>query len=86
MLHEGETEPPPDIKKLWAEYRKIDKILAETIKVGQTPREIVKNYKAKFAANRNNSLCKFSVTDLDIDPFFRRASVFGHNLDFDPTV
>lgn len=48
VLREGETEPPPDIKKLWAEYRKIDKILAETIKVGLTPREIVKNYKAKF--------------------------------------
>ncbi len=48
VLREGETEPPPDIKKLWAEYRKIDKILVETIKVGLTPREIVNNYKAKF--------------------------------------
>ena len=48
VLCEGETEPPPEIKKLWAEYLKIDKILAETIKVGLTPREIVKNYKAKF--------------------------------------
>ena len=48
VLREGETEPPSDIKKLWAEYRKIDKILAETIKVGLTPREIVKNYKTKF--------------------------------------
>jgi len=48
VLRVGETEPPPEIKKLWAEYLKIDKILAETIKVGITPREIVKNYKAKF--------------------------------------
>ncbi len=48
VLREGETEPPPDIRKLWAEYRRVDKILAETIKVGLTPREIVKNYKKKF--------------------------------------
>jgi hypothetical protein len=48
VLREGETEPPPEIKKLWAEYKKIDEILAETIRVGLTPREIVKNYKAKF--------------------------------------
>ena len=50
VLREGETEPPPDIKKLWAEYKKIDKILAETIKVGLTPLEIVNRYKAKFQA------------------------------------
>jgi len=48
VLREGETEPPPEIKKLWAEYLKIDKILAETIKAGLTPREIMKNYKRKF--------------------------------------
>jgi hypothetical protein len=48
VLREGETEPPPDIKKLWAEYKKIDKVLVETIKVGLTPREIVQNYKKKF--------------------------------------
>lgn len=48
VLREGETEPPPEIKKLWAEYRKIDKILAETIKVGRTPREIIQIYKRKF--------------------------------------
>jgi hypothetical protein len=48
VLREGETEPPPEIKKLWAEYRKIDKILAETIKVGRTPSEIIQIYKRKF--------------------------------------
>ncbi len=48
VLREGETEPPRDIKKLWAEYRRIDEILAETIRVGLTPREIVDNYTAKF--------------------------------------
>jgi hypothetical protein len=48
VLREGETEPPPEIQKLWAEYLKIDKILAETIKAGLTPREITKNYKKRF--------------------------------------
>jgi hypothetical protein len=50
VLREGETEPPPEIKKLWAEYLKIDKILAETIRAGLTPRQIVENYKPKFEA------------------------------------
>lgn len=48
VLREGETEPPPEIQKLWKEYLKIDKILAETIKAGLTPREIMKNAKRKF--------------------------------------
>ncbi len=48
VLREGESEPPPEIKKLYAEYLKIDKILTETIKAGLTGREIVQNYKRKF--------------------------------------
>jgi hypothetical protein len=48
VLREGETEPPPEIQKLWATYKKIDEILVETIKVGLTPREIVRSYKPKF--------------------------------------
>jgi len=48
VLREGETEPPPEIQKLWAEYLKIDKILAETIKAGLTSREIIHIYKRKF--------------------------------------
>ena len=48
VLREGETEPPPEIKKLWADYLKIDKILAETIKAGLTAREIIHIYKRKF--------------------------------------
>ena len=50
VLREGETEPPPEIQKLWAEYLKIDKILAETIRSGRTPREIVRAYKQRFDA------------------------------------
>ncbi len=48
VLNEGETEPPPAIKKIWAEYLKIDKIFVETIKAGLTPREIMQSYKRKF--------------------------------------
>ena len=50
VLREGETEPPPVIQKLWAEYLKIDEILAETIKSGLTGREIVQNYTRRFEA------------------------------------
>ena len=48
VLREGETEPPPEIKNFWAEYLKIDKILAETIRAGRTPREIIQDYTQKF--------------------------------------
>ncbi len=48
VLREGETQPPADIKRIWAEYKKVDMILAETIKVGLTPREIVRNYTANL--------------------------------------
>ncbi len=44
VLREGEKEPPAEIKKLWYTYLKIDKIFAETIRAGRTPREIVKDY------------------------------------------
>ena len=45
VLSDGETEPPAEIQKLWNEYLKIDKIFAETIKAGLTPRKIIENYK-----------------------------------------
>ena len=48
VLKDGETDAPPEIKRLYAEYLKIDKILVETIKAGLTPREIVKNYTKRF--------------------------------------
>jgi len=48
VLREGETEPPAEIKRLYAEYLKIDKILVETIRAGLTPREIIKEYTKRF--------------------------------------
>lgn len=50
VLREGETEPPPEIQDLWAEYLKVDSILAETIRSGLTAREIVEDYKQRFDA------------------------------------
>ncbi len=49
VLRDGETEPPAEIKKLWAEYLKVDKILAETIRAGLTAGEIIQSYEEKFA-------------------------------------
>jgi hypothetical protein len=48
VLRDEETEPPSEIKKIWAEYLKIKKILVENIKAGLTPREIIQNYTWEF--------------------------------------
>ncbi len=48
VLREGETGPPPEIQKLWAEYLRVDAILAETIRAGLTPHEIIRDYTRKF--------------------------------------
>jgi len=50
VLREGEAEPPAEIQKLWAEYLKVDAILADTIRSGLTGREIVQNYTRRFEA------------------------------------
>ena len=39
VLREGETEPPPKIKKAWADALKVRKILEDNIKVGRTAGE-----------------------------------------------
>ncbi len=46
VLREGETEPPPDVRKIWETYRRVDAILADNVKVGLTGRQIVENYTA----------------------------------------
>ena len=78
VLRKGETEPPPDIKNLWAEYKKIDKILAETIKVGLTPREIVKNYMVKFEAEG------IIIRDVQLHLFKTRNDFTSYSEGFDP--
>ncbi len=78
VLRKGETEPPPDIKKLWAKYKKIDNILAETIKVGLTPREIVKDYKVKFEAEG------IIIRDVQLHLFKTRNDFSAYTEGFDP--
>jgi len=50
VLRKGETGPPEEIERLWAQYKQVDGILTATIQVGLTPREIVKRYTPKFEA------------------------------------
>ena len=90
VLRRGETELPPDIQKLWAEYLKIDKILAETIRAGRTPREIIPDYKWKFeeagiivrdpqlhmVIPKNN----FSIYSAGFDPEKTHLSVDAHGM------
>jgi hypothetical protein len=90
VLREEETEPPLEIKKLWGEYLKIDKILAETIKAGLAAREIIQNYKRKFedagiivvdpqlhmAQPRNN----FPVYSTGFDPEKTLLSIDAHGM------
>ena len=90
VLREGETEPPPEIKKLWSKYLKIDKILAETIKAGRTPREIIQIYKRKFEEEgiiiRDNQLHmvqpknNFPVYSLGFDPEKTHLSIDAHGM------
>ena len=49
VLRDGETEPPADVQKLWAQKLMIDKILKDIIRPGLTGREIMKSYKQKLA-------------------------------------
>jgi len=90
VLREGETEPPPEIQKLWAEYLKIDKILADTIRAGLTPREIAQNYTPKFeeagvivrAEQLHMAIPKndFSVYSAGFDPEKTHLSVDCHGM------
>lgn len=90
VLREGETEPPPDIQKLWATYRRVDEILAENIKVGLTPREIVENYTAIFEAEgiilREDQLHlftprnEFSAYTADSDPEKTHLNIDCHAM------
>ncbi|MDD9996494.1 MAG: hypothetical protein OXQ89_01985, partial [Rhodospirillaceae bacterium] len=48
VLREGETEPPPDIQRLWDQYLLVDRILVETVRAGLTPREIMSDYAQRY--------------------------------------
>jgi len=48
VLREGETELPPELKRLWSEQVKIRKVLEDNIKVGRTGRETFEIIKRKL--------------------------------------
>ena len=48
VLREGETEPPPKIKRAWADALKVRKILEDNIKVGRTAGETFEILKRKI--------------------------------------
>ena len=48
VLREGETEPPPKIKKIWADALKVRKILEDNIKLGRTAGETFEILKRKI--------------------------------------
>ena len=78
-LREGETEPPPEIKKLWSEGMKIRKVLDENIKVGRTAAEtfeiiIRKLDEAGIIVNRAQRF------DKDLDPEKTQVSIDLHGL------
>jgi hypothetical protein len=79
VLRKGETEPPADIKKMWGEYRKVDKILMEEIRTGLTPRQIVKNYKARFEKEG------FVVREDQLQLVFPREDFGTYAAGYDPT-
>ncbi len=48
VLREGETEPPPKVKKTWADALKVRKILEDNIKLGRTAGETFEILKRKI--------------------------------------
>ena len=90
VLRTGETEPPAEIQELWAEYLKVDGILAETIKAGLTPRQIIRDYTRRFEEEgvivRDNQLHMvlpknvFSVYAEGYPPDVTHISIDAHGM------
>jgi hypothetical protein len=77
VLREGETEPPPEIQKAWADVMKVHKILEDNIKVGLTGREIYEILKRKlkgagFIINDSQQYFK------DLDPEKSQVNIDMH--------
>jgi hypothetical protein len=78
VLRKGETEPPPDVKRVWADFRKVDTILMETIKTGLAPRDIVRNYRARFEKEG------FIIKDEQLQLFTPREDFRAYSAGDDP--
>jgi len=79
VLREGETEPPPELRKLWSEGMKIRKVLDDNIKVGRTAAEtfeiiIEKLDEVGIIVNRAQQF------DPDLDPEKTQVSIDLHGL------
>jgi hypothetical protein len=78
MLREGETEPPEELRKLWAEGMKIRKVIEDTLKVGQTAAEAVELIK------RNLDQVRIVVNEdqeyRDLGPEQTQVSIDLHGL------
>ena len=90
VLRAEETEPPPAIAALYAEYLTVERILAENIRAGLTPREIVKNYtrdfeEAGFVLRGNQLHMAISKNDYPafsagFDPAKTQLSIDSHSM------
>ena len=79
VLRDGEEEPPAEIKKLWNTYLQIEKIFAETIRVGRTPREIVKDYSERLKK------IDVLVEDYQLHMFSPKNDFPAYSKKYDPT-
>jgi hypothetical protein len=78
VLRDGEDQPPEDIQRIWAEYRRVAEILAENIKVGLTPREIKATYEARFQEEG------IILRDDQLHLFTPRNDFSGYTAGFEP--
>jgi len=79
VLREGETEPPPEIRRLWSEGMKIRKVLDENVKVGRTAKEtfdiIIRELdKVDIIVNRSQDFFP------ELDPVKTQVSIDLHGL------
>ncbi|GAF96396.1 unnamed protein product, partial [marine sediment metagenome] len=83
VLREGETELPPELKKIWADSWKIRKVLEDNIKVGRTAGEtyeILKQKLAKVGIIANDRQLYYK----DLDPEKTQVGLDCHGLEEDP--
>jgi hypothetical protein len=83
VLREGETEPPPELQKIWADAWKIRKVIENNVKVGRNAGETYALLKQKLAevgiiANDRQQYYK------DLDPEKTQVGIDCHGLEEDP--
>ena len=85
VLREGETEPPPKLKKAWADHLIIRKVMEDNIKVGRTGGETYEILKQKLdevgiiAQDRQ-------LYYKDLDPEKTQVAIDNHGLEENPYI